>query len=761
VLLKSPWLAELKKRLPPPSTVPPEDSIPLRVLVQVLVGVGIVATDVAAGNFQNLSSLPTGLWAVPLSGAGAVFSWYRRRERNILLKFLLAIAMLAALGVFFLNILSTPNDTRLGLALLLVHLQVIHSFDLPRRRDLGYSMAIGLVLLGVAATLSQTLAFAPWLVTSAVIAIPMLGYDYRAQLGLEAKGGREPWGVWLGVLAASLALGGAIFALLPRFPGYQLRAFPVSANIPLPKDLSQRIQNRGFPAELAKGSQRKGSKDAQGGLALPTAYFGFNEQIGFDVQGVLEPALMLRVRAQGASFWRMMAFDEYTGTSWRVKRNTTVNVYRQPPFGVIYLPTPLRTLDLPTQSIIQTFTVVNDLPNLIPAAPWPNELYFPTPQVALDPLGTVRSPVELLTGLTYTVASVVPLRDRAELGKTDQRYPPTIRESFLQLPPQVRPRVRELAQRVTQDAPGYYEKVLTLTQYLKQNYRLQTATPPYGPQRDLADAFLFGSKGGTPEHFATTEVVMLRSLGIPARLVTGFLPGKFNPWTGYYEVWNTDATAVVEVYFAGAGWFSFDPAPGRDLIPPAPDQTETFGVADQSWQTFVKLIPEPLKNALGYLLTGIGTVIAFLFAWAGSLVADLGWVGGAILVLLTVAVVLAGWGLTVLTRWVRYQQRLAQLVPPERIYQKMLGLLAQRGLTKHPHQTPHEFWQDVARHCPAAAPHCLTITETYLHWRYATTKLPLGPVQTAYQQLRYSQRSPAPYPWLLAKKYLDKLFIQN
>lgn len=715
--------------------LPIEESIPLRVLVQVFVGLGIAATDVAA------QTLATSLWAIPVSFAGALFSWYRRRERNILVKFMLAIAMLVALGVFFLNILGTPNDTRLGLALLLVHLQVIHSFDLPRRRDLGYSMAIGLVLVGVAATLSQTLGFAPWLLAGAVVAIPMLWYDYRSRLGLDA-GETAPWLLWVGVLGASLVLGGVLFALFPRFPGFQLRAFPVSANLPIPKDLTNQIRNRGFPQELARGSTGAKAGSAQKGGsragAAPTAYFGFNQEIGFDVGGILTPALVMRVRAQGASFWRVMAFDEYTGTSWRVKRNNTFNIYRQPPFGIIYLPNPIQrsNADLPTQSIVQTFTMVEDLPNVIPAAPWPNELYFPTNQVGVDVLGTVRAPVELLQGLTYTVVSVVPLRDREILAKTPAVYPKPIQEAYLQLPPTVSPRVRALAQRVTGSSVGIYEKALILSQYLKQNYQLAATVPPYGPQRDLADAFLFGSKAGTPEHFVTTQVVLLRSLGIPARVATGFMPGKFNPWTGYYEVWNTDATAIVEVYFAGVGWFSFDPVPGRELTPPAPDQPDTFGVADQSWQTLVKLIPDPLKYGVAYALGWIAAVITALFAAAGALVLTLGWLGGAILTGLALAVVLVGWGtIQLLVRW--WQQRQwAVLAPADRIYQQMLSHLAAQGLIKEPQQTPLEFLALVTARQPAQGVPCGAITSAYIAWRYANKPPLLPEIQQAYRELR-------------------------
>ena len=158
--------------MPPPVV---EDSLLLRILVQLLVIVGIVATDVAAEEALNL-------WAVPVSIVGATWSWYRRRDRNVAAKFCIAIGMLVALFAFFSRLVGELNDTRLVLAQLLIQLQVLHSFDLPRRKDLGYSIVIGLILLSVAATLSQTLTFGPLLLVFLALAFPTLVLDYRSRL---------------------------------------------------------------------------------------------------------------------------------------------------------------------------------------------------------------------------------------------------------------------------------------------------------------------------------------------------------------------------------------------------------------------------------------------------------------------------------------------------------------------------------------------------------------------------------------------------
>jgi hypothetical protein len=166
-----------------------EDSLLLRVLVQIAGYPGDCSVSVAAAGVTN-----TSWWnwlAIPLSLVGAWFSWRRRRQRNIAVKFCIAIGMLMALAAFLSRLIEQPGDTRIILAELLIQLQVLHSFDLPRRKDLGYSMVIGLILLGVAATISQTLTFAPLLLLFLGVAIPVLRLDYQSRLNLRTLPGNR------------------------------------------------------------------------------------------------------------------------------------------------------------------------------------------------------------------------------------------------------------------------------------------------------------------------------------------------------------------------------------------------------------------------------------------------------------------------------------------------------------------------------------------------------------------------------------------
>ncbi|WP_223279995.1 DUF3488 and DUF4129 domain-containing transglutaminase family protein [Nostoc sp. PA-18-2419] len=717
-----------------------EDSISLRVLVLALVILGIVATDIAAETSFSL-------WALPLSIVGAIWSYYRRRDRNVAIKFCIAIGMLIALGAFFGRLVTELNDTRLGLAELLIQLQVLHSFDTPRRKNLGYSIVIGLILLGVAATLSQTLAFAPVLLLFLAIALPTLVLDYRSRLGLQSlktQTQKIPKGKFSSLNFKFLiinffiivGLGLAIFAVLPRLPGYQLRSFPVSSPIDIKGSFTGRtIINPGYVRQGNSNNQRNGTgqnQTGQPGKVDNNFYYGFNSQINQNLRGEMKPKVVMRVRSQAEGFWRVLAFDRYTGKGWEVSRNEDVTTIRRSPWSYqIFIPPPLITGK--TQEVVQTYTVVSDLPNLIPAMANPKELYFPTPMIAVDQENGLRSPVELSEGVTYTVLSEVPYRDRTLLGQTSTKYPPDIKNHYLQIPPEIAQKVRQRTEEIlanynqhqvgksSKSLDSAYEKALYLAQYLKQYYSVPQnplELPYLDEKQDLVEAFLFKYKGGYPDHFSTVLTVMLRSIGIPARLVAGFSPGEFNPFTGMYVVRNTDAYVMTEVYFPKYGWFAFDPIPNHPLIPPSIEDTETFSVLRQFWQWVAGWLPSPvtglLNNVFGTIFNWIGRAIAWFLALFSQ-----GWFGVLTGLILSTTIAFFGWlGWGQWREW-RNRRWLKKLPAMESLYQQMLQWTAQKGLGKHPAQTPLEYARvSYQHHAPTTAEVIDEICQAYVSWRY-------------------------------------------
>ncbi|HLP88518.1 MAG TPA: DUF3488 and DUF4129 domain-containing transglutaminase family protein [Nostocaceae cyanobacterium] len=719
-------------RRPSPTEV--EDSVSLRVLVLALVILGIVATDVAANETFSI-------YAVPLSVVGTVWSHYCRRLPNVAAKFCIAIGMLVALGVFFGQLVQQLNDTRLTLAGLLIQLQILHSFDTPRRKDLGYSIVIGLILLGVAATLSETMAFGLVVLLFLAIALPTLILDYRSRLGLKPD--EKPvktrsqnvthlnFKSLIINFALITGLGLTVFALLPRFPGYQLRSFPVSSPIEVQGALTERsIINPGYVREGNGNNQGSGEDNGEAGELDDTYYYGFNSQMNQNLRGQMTPKVVMRVRSQAEGFWRVLAFDRYTGKGWEISQSDDVDTFRRPGWSYqIQLPLPL--FSGKSQDVVQTYSIVSSLPNLIPAMAFPKEIYFPTPIVALDKENGLRSPVELSDGLTYTVISEVPHRNRSLLNQAGNKYPGTILRKYLQVPSEIADKVRKRTEEILADynqqsisrskesktLDSAYEKALYLAQYLKQNYSFpdNPLNLPYlGEKDDLVETFLFKQKGGYPDHFSTVLTIMLRSIGIPARLVAGFAPGEFNPFTGMYVVRNTDAYAMTEVYFPKYGWFTFDPIPGHALFPPSVEDTETFSVLRQFWNWVAGWLPSPVTGFFNTIFAWIGGTISWFI---GLFTQGLpGIITGLIL---STTIAFFGWFVWVQWRkWLKYRW-LQKLPPMENLYQQMLQWTAQKGFRKHPAQTPLEYAQVAYQHQPQPIAQVIDeICQAYVSWRY-------------------------------------------
>ena len=136
-------------------------------------------------------------------------------------------------------------------------------------------------------------------------------------------------------------------------------------------------------------------------------------------------------------------------------------------------------------------------------------------------------------------------------------------DEYLRLPP-LDIRITKLAEDITAEVPSNYEKAVALELYLQTRFGYTLDLPRRVPEDPLAD-FLFERKKGHCEYFASSMAVMLRSLRIPARMITGFRTGEFNDLTGQYVVRASNAHSWVEAYFPGAGWISFDPTPAAAL----------------------------------------------------------------------------------------------------------------------------------------------------------------------------------------------------
>jgi hypothetical protein len=176
-----------------------------------------------------------------------------------------------------------------------------------------------------------------------------------------------------------------------------------------------------------------------------------------------------------------------------------------------------------------------------------------------DSTDSLYNPFHNFTAIRYEGFSRLPALDVLKLRATGTEYPEEIRQKYLQLPV-LDKRIEPLAEQITARGGTPYDKAAAMELYLSTKYGY-TLNLTGKPGDDPLAHFLFETRAGHCEYFASSMTVMLRTLGIPAREVNGFLPGEYNDLGGDYVVRASDAHSWVEVFFPGEGWIVFDPTP--------------------------------------------------------------------------------------------------------------------------------------------------------------------------------------------------------
>ncbi len=212
----------------------------------------------------------------------------------------------------------------------------------------------------------------------------------------------------------------------------------------------------------------------------------------------------------------------------------------------------------------------------------------------------------LLPGETYQIDAVLKNPNIEELRAAGAQYPEWITNLYLQLPQDTSPRIKALAAEITAEAETPYDKTVAITRYLRENIEYASTIPEAPRDADPLEWILFEHKKGYCVYYATSEVVMLRSLGIPARMAVGFAQGTGTSQPGFddavedivtnsYTVRKNNAHAWPEVYFPGIGWVEFEPtgnqSPLNRPIAPREDVDPTGGLNPGNVQ-----IPESLDN---------------------------------------------------------------------------------------------------------------------------------------------------------------------
>lgn len=588
----------------------PEDSVALRVAVLATVLTGALALAVV-----QAISIATFVAVVTALCVAYFVSHKRRHSDNWAIKIALTFLAIFALVKFFNDLrgIATLDEVRFPLADLFLWVQVLHGFDLPARKDLNFSLGSSLTLMAAAGSISQDLWYGGVLLVYFALAITALALAYRSEVSEGTAGSMRtrskvtrqpaaPPGLWdIGKALAVTALAGTVlFLVIPQPQAARTFALPFSFGGGIGINSDGGIANPGFPGGGTPGSRSSGS-----------AYYAFSNRMDLRVRGDLTDDVVMRVRASDPAMWRGMIFDRYDGDAWEADPGEPLEIFGDPPYSY---PSEYRSLG-PRATGTQTFYIEAEQPSVVFSGGQPDTVWIEG-GVSVDGNGGVRTPSTLTEGTVYSVVSSRGAATDNELRQLPEEPVPDHLQRYLQLPEDVPTRVGDLAEEITGDAPTRIDKVRAVESWLAENYRYDIDSPVPPPGHDAVDHFLYETDVGFCEQFAAATTVMLRELGIPSRVVAGYAPGTRNPFTGYYEVKNSDAHTWVEVWFPRYGWYEFDPT---FAIPPAEsDFSETVPLAK-----LIDFLSEKLDgvipgNAGAILRVGLYLVLAavvLISAW--------------------------------------------------------------------------------------------------------------------------------------------------
>ncbi|MFO3797629.1 MAG: transglutaminase-like domain-containing protein, partial [Anaerolineales bacterium] len=178
---------------------------------------------------------------------------------------------------------------------------------------------------------------------------------------------------------------------------------------------------------------------------------------------------------------------------------------------------------------------------------------------------TLQAAKRLEKGQRYTILTryIAPSSD--DLRQAEGELPRWVLDHYLQLPANFSPRLRALAEEIVGEAPTRYDKAEAMTHYLREHITYAERIPPPPPGQDVLEWFLFEHRQGFCNYYATAEVLLLRAVGVPARLASGYAQGE-TQGSGRYIVRERHAHAWPEVYFPGWGWVEFEPTVNQAVL---------------------------------------------------------------------------------------------------------------------------------------------------------------------------------------------------
>ncbi len=400
-------------------------------------------------------------------------------------------------------------------------------------------------------------------------------------------------------------------------------------------------------------------------------------------------------------YWRGPVMWSYDGRTWRTEppREAATGDARYEALG------PELRYSVTLEPHDQRWLFLLDMPAKLP----PGSLLTADLQVL--------NPRLIRNRLRYEATSVTAYRYGAQISQSDLRR-------ALALPPDAAPRARGLARDWAMESSDPRRIVARALDYFRSQPYVYTLAPP-PIEGDATDGFLFETRRGFCEHYASSFVVLMRAAGVPARVVTGYLGGEFNPLDGYLVVRQSDAHAWAEVWIAGEGWVRVDPTgvvspqrveTGLAAAVPATDPLPllrrtsaawlrelryTFDAMTNAWNQWVlAYTPERQRNFLGSI--GLSNV-----DWQDMVIALFVATGAVLLVV----------ALAMLRRFAA-----PPADPAQRIWLRFCDALAARGVTRRLHEGPRDFALRSGTQLPRLRARIERVAKLYVRLRYGAER---------------------------------------
>lgn len=696
--------------------------------------------------FASFSFVATGFLALVLTGrldigspilyvVALLGAWWTERNRPEWLITRKRAALISAIAIPMaaVDILLLSRNPFLGLARFALLLAAIKMYQKKDDSDWVwlYGLSFGQLLLAASLTIDATFLFSLGLFLFFLVTtlsafeierthrkLTRVEEEEHALRGDRPRPLRRGWfvsAVGIGQIVLVIAVAVPIFFILPRFGGGYLGSA-----------YSQTQTLSGFSERVRLGDLEN---------------IKLNRTVVMYVRLDRPPSRPLR--------WRGLALEEFDGPRgiWRsVRPFRRTMVDRVPGIPASFNIEPLAPGTVAADLLEQT-VYLEPMGNVtLFAASRAKRIDNAPREVSVDSAGSLRGPRHDSSRLSYVVTSDVSGVSEADLAlDTSTDYSDEIRALDLQLPA-IDPRVAQLANEVIGDATTPYEKARRIESHLKNQFTYSLSLTREDTSIDPVSDFLINVRAGHCEYFSTSMAVMLRTVGVPARVVNGFQPGEYNALSETYTVRQADAHSWVEVYFAGSDeWVEFDPTPSAGLNAYSSDMTSDLRQSIEAMQlmwiryvvaldtheqlTVVRSIQGGLIEAKAWVTSKFSSLRRWVTSLFESRSASIS--TSSLLTTIVVAMLLVGalsiagmllhgrgWRLGgfVFPMW-RWRGRWGNRTQPSEktavlFYEQMSAMLAQYGIRRPPSRTPREFAVD------CGIEEVLAVTEQYHRVRF-------------------------------------------